>query len=126
MAQPPPDVLLLYCTHVQFFFFLKRQGTLAWVGFPPIKPLYLPVFFISSKDFDIGAPQQCILDKTLREPALTNKLSPCPKKTNDRLRYMTVWVHKKQEKILMGPSQDQLVFFLLSNLTERIYSEMHY
>lgn len=68
----------------------KAGGTLAWVGFPPIKPVYLPMFFISSKDLDMGAPQQCILDKTLREAGLTNKLSPCPKKTNDSLRYMTV------------------------------------
>ncbi|XP_059193101.1 ADP-ribosylation factor-like protein 15a isoform X1 [Centropristis striata] len=69
----------------------KRQGTLATlVGFSPIKPLYLPMFFISSKDFDMGAPQQSILDKTLRELGLTNKLSPCPKKTNDSLGYMTL------------------------------------
>lgn len=49
LAQPPPDVVLLHCTHRQRFFFLKRQGTLAWVGFPLIKLLYLPILYIPSK-----------------------------------------------------------------------------
>lgn len=102
-------------------FFLKRQGTLSWVGFPPIKPLYLPMFLISSKDFDMWASQQCILDKTLREPDLTNKLSPCPKKTNDRLRYMTVQDYKAREKLCRSISRPMcLQGFLSSDFAERI------
>lgn len=99
MAQPPPDVHLLYCTHEQISFSEKASNpSLGWIS--PIKLLYLPMFFISSKDFDMGAPQRSILDKTLREPSLTNKLLSRLESMHDSLGHMTVLFYQNPEEKL--------------------------
>lgn len=77
MVQPSLDVDIcrfLYCTHVPLF--LGKQGSHSWVGFSPIKPLYLPIcFHLLKKSCTWEAPRQNTVDKTLREPGLTNKIS---------------------------------------------------
>lgn len=66
------------------------------------------MFFVSSKDFNMGAPQSGILDKTLGVRASQTSLDPDLKKANDSGGYTTMSFYRNHELNLAGPLQDQL------------------